>query len=300
MKRTIHVALAIQLAAFYFSFTGVCQTLRAQESPEVRFRLVQNCIMVVSVQADRSGPFEFVFDTGADTTVVDAAIAPQLSLAPLGGVEDSTIGGTRLLNRGLLTSLTLGSARVENLPVLVQDLSGVRRLDPHIQGIVGQNFLARFNYLIDYRARIIRIEQGIEIRDSVDGERVEMRRLADRTLVAVEAESRSRSGSAGLHLLLDSGASSLVLLSGPARALDLTSQLTAAALTSGGEARLQVGRLRTLRAGAVQFREVTVALPSTDPVANIGDGLLPTAIFQAVYVDNEDGFVVFNPRQRKN
>jgi hypothetical protein len=32
----------------------------------------------------------------------------------------------------------------------------------------------------------------------------------------------------------------------------------------------------------------------------MGDGLLPTILFRAVYVNNRDGFVVFNPRTRKN
>jgi hypothetical protein len=45
---------------------------------------------------------------------------------------------------------------------------------------------------------------------------------------------------------------------------------------------------------------LTAALPATEPAERIGDGLLPTALFQTLYVNNRDGFVVFNPRMKKN
>ena len=51
-----------------------------QAQSEIRFRLVRDSIIVVSMMADKEGPFDFVLDTGADTTIVDASFASKLSL----------------------------------------------------------------------------------------------------------------------------------------------------------------------------------------------------------------------------
>ena len=48
------------------------------------------------------------------------------------------------------------------------------------------------------------------------------------------------------------------------------------------------------------FHGVAAALPIVDPAERIGDGLLPTALFQSFYVNNREGFVIVNPRGKKN
>jgi hypothetical protein len=50
----------------------------------------------------------------------------------------------------------------------------------------------------------------------------------------------------------------------------------------------------------VQFHDIAVGLAAADPAERIGDGLLPTAFFNSLYVNNHNGFVVFNPRVKKN
>jgi len=45
---------------------------------------------------------------------------------------------------------------------------------------------------------------------------------------------------------------------------------------------------------------VTAALLAKEPGERIGDGMLPTALFQALYINNRQGFVVFSPQVRGN
>ena len=296
MKNTWNAGLAIRIALFYFTAAGICQNVQAQS--EVRFRQVRDCIIVVSVMADNKGPFDFVLDTGADTTIVDPSLASKLSLTPPpAGVQQTTLAGVRTLNRVSMATLAVGPAHVENLPVLVQDLAGLRKMDSHVEGVAGQDFLSHFNYLLDYRRHSIRFEQDAEIQGGVEGDRVPIEGGEHRMIVASEAQSVNR---AKLHLLLDSGANSVVLLPSASQSLSLSVQKNEIEATSAGQVELHVGVVRALTVGSQQFHDITVALSASEPAERIGDGLLPTVLFHALYVNNHDGFVVLNPQPRKN
>lgn len=295
MKNTSYARHAIRLAAFYFISAAVCQSIQAQS--EFRFRLFRETIIVVSLEADNDGPFDFVLDTGADTTIVDARLASRLSLASLSRVQQTTIAGSQTLTVSRLANLAAGAARVENLPVLVQDLAELKKMDSHIEGIAGQDFLSHFNYLIDYGKHSVRIEQGDEIRGSLKGDPVSIEVSGHRMIIASEAQSIGR---ANLHFLLDSGANSVVLLPGASREINLPVQESRGDVTSSGHVELKVGRIHMLKVGSQQFHDLVVALPATEPAARIGDGLLPTALFKSLYVNNHEGFVMLNPQPRKN
>jgi len=295
MKNTAHARLAIKIAVFYFIAGSFCQTIQAQS--QIHFRLVHDTIIVVSMMADSQGPFDFVLDTGADTTIVDPSLASRLSLAALGRAQQTTLAGSQALIVSSLANLSAGPAQVENLPVLVQDLSGLRKMDSHIEGIAGQDFLSHFNYLVDYWKRSVLIEQGDEIRGSVQGDLVPIEVSGHRMIIASEAQSV---GHANLRLLLDSGANSVVLQPGASQEINLPVQESRGDVTSSGHVELKVGRIRMLKVGSQEFHDLVVALPATEPAARIGDGLLPTALFKSLYVNNHEGFVMFNPRPRKN
>jgi len=295
MKKATLARLAITAAVFYFMVGGICQSIQAQS--EIRFRLVHDTLVVVSLTANGQGPFDFVLDTGADTTIVDPSLANTLSLVSTGSLQQTTLASTQTLTRSSIRSMAIGGGRVENVPVLVEDLGGLRNMDGRIEGIAGQNFLAHFNYLLDYRKHSVRIEQADEIQQALDGDRVPMDRGDHRMIVASEAQSVGR---AKLRLLLDSGANTVVLLPAASHALNLSAQESGVETTSSGEVGLHVGRVHALTVGSQQLHEIAVALASTAPAEQIGDGLLPTALFQSLYVNNREGFVVLNPHAKKN
>jgi len=294
MKYNVDLGLAVRVALFYFTLAGFCQIIRAQA--EIPFRTASNTLIIIALTANGEGPFNFIVDTGADTTIVDQSLASKVSLPPVSRVQQTTLAGVQTLARGSMQTLSAGPVKVENLPVLVQDLSGLRKLDSHVDGIAGQNFLAHFNYLLDYRKHVIQIELGNEIRDSIGGDRLSMESSGNRMFLASEAQSLDR---AKLRLLLDSGTNSIVLLRHASRILDVRPQKTGLEKTSSGSVRLGVGRIHLLTVGSEQFHNITVALPAAEPAERIGDGLLPTVLFQSLYVNNREGFVVLNPRQKE-
>lgn len=170
MKTRSYAGLAIKVALFYFTLTGLSQSLRAQT--ELRFRLAHNTLVVVPVMAGTEGPFDFVLDTGADTSVVDPSITRQLLMASTGSTEQTTLAGKQRLTAGRIHTLSIGSAQATDVSVLVQDLSELRQMDSRIVGIAGENFLSGFNYMLDYDKRVVRFENDNEIQDSLEGERV--------------------------------------------------------------------------------------------------------------------------------
>lgn len=295
MKKATLARLAIRGALFYFTLGVICQGIQAQS--EMRFRLVHDALVVVSLTADDQGPFDFILDTGADTTIVDPSLANTLSLVSAGSLQQTTLAGIQTLTRSSIRSMAIGGGRVENVPVLVEDLGGLRNMDRRIEGIAGQNFLAHFNYLLDYRKHSVRIEQADEIQQALDGTRVPMDRGDNRMIVAPEAQSVGRTK---LRLLLDSGANTVVLLPAALHSLSLLPQEGGVETTSSGNVGLHVGRLHALTVGSQQLHEIVVALAATAPAEQIGDGLLPTALFRSLYMNNREGFVVLNPRAKKN
>jgi predicted aspartyl protease len=286
--------MPIRIALVCLAIGGACQLLQAES--DLHFRLVNNTLIVVTLTSGQGGSFDFVLDTGTDTTVVDSSIASRLSFVPRDKVREVSFRGVTSVVRGAIPRLSAGLFRVDNVPVLVQDLANLRRLDARIHGIVGQNFLAHFNYLIDYRRQLVRIEWGKEIQDTIDGDHIAFESMENRMMVASEARSR---GSAQLSLLLDSGSNSLILLPTASKKLGLPRQANVLEEVSGGQMEMKAGRVRALTVGSIQFHDISALLPAIDPGVQMGDGLLPTKLFYAVYVNNREGFVVFNPRIRK-
>jgi predicted aspartyl protease len=297
MKNKLSPKMVIAAAVFYFTFVGFCQSIQAQT--QTRIRLVHDTVAIVSLTANGQGPFDFILDTGTNSTIVDPSIARRLSLALRDRIQLSTLGGTQTVTRSSLRTLAAGTAEVEDVEVLVQDLSELRRVDSNVQGIVGQNFLSHFNYVLDYRNRSLQFELGGEIRGTLADDPVRVEVSEDKMLVASEVQSR---GEARLWLLLDSGANMITLLRKPALALDGPTRQDWLELSASGQAGWKVDRMRALQVGTEKFHDVNVALPDTQPsdAERIEDGVLPTALFNAVYVNNREGFVVFNPRMKKN
>ncbi len=268
-----------------------------QDSREIPFRLVNGNLIVLSVKAGAGGAHNFILDTGADTTIVDLRLAAKLSMASLRPVQQTTLAGVRTLRRGLAPELSISGAEVRNLPVLVEDLSRLRQLDARLEGILGQDFLSHFNYLLDYRRKVLRVEAAQEIEDALVGDRVALEAGGKRMIVAGEGQGLRR---ATVRLMVDSGASSVVLMRNCAVALEVPAFENVREVTSSGNVELRTGRIRTLVVASQRFHEIAAVVSSADPVEPIGDGLLPTILFEALYVNNRDGFVVFNPRPRKN
>lgn len=291
-KRSYKPALKFILFALLCALTG--QTADAR-SP-VNFRLVKGCFVVIPVRVNGAGPFDFLLDTGTNTTLITPELARRLGLSAAGQVSLITPSGATATPRAVLDSLALGTKSVERLEVLYDGLPGVRSADAKILGVLGQNFLSCFNYLLDYRKRQIAFEEDGDLGNLAGGTRLRVERQEGKLIVNTQATAPSKET---WRLVLDSGASGLVLFA-PPFVVSEPARRAEGFLTPTDAARIPAsrGRLRGLRVGDERLFDVPFALvrdcPSREDRSE--DGLLPTCLFKAILFQNDRDVVVLNPR----
>jgi predicted aspartyl protease len=131
---------------------------------EVGFQLAHPSkpLILVSALANKRGPYQFVLDTGASTTLGSAELARELGLKSVTSPELCGAGGKLQASLDTLESLELGTARCEQLQVAVVDfLSPMSRtVGARLDGIVGYNFLKRYRITVDYPKGTVRFEEA--------------------------------------------------------------------------------------------------------------------------------------------
>jgi predicted aspartyl protease len=129
----ITFATSWMLTLFICSFT----TSPVLADPPVRFRLVKDYLIVVPVFVNGQGPFEFLLDTGTNSTVIHQKLAQQLGLRAVDRIIRYTPTGSQVISRASLNSLTVGSRTITNTEVLITEMRQTHLLDSRICGVLG-------------------------------------------------------------------------------------------------------------------------------------------------------------------
>ena len=285
--------VAVSGLFFFYVLSGVA----VRAASEIPFRLAGGRFVVVPVHIDGRGPFNFLLDTGTDTTLLTPGVAARLALRPTSRVVLATPAGTRAAARAEVRAVAVGPKLIGGGEVLIDELEEIRALDPRLDGVVGQNFLGRLNYSLDYSRKLLHVEEGQDAPPA--GARVPVAREEGKLFVSAPSKRRD---AAALRLLVDSAAGGLVLFDSPScrEALEIESPPGRAirASTNAGSLLARRGQLRSLHVGGEEFSDLPVALIAV--AAGAGprreDGLLPTSLFRSIYFNNAEGYVVLNPR----
>jgi hypothetical protein len=96
------------------------------------------------------GPYRFVLDTGSGGNMVDMSIAQTLGLIPTFRADLDTVAGIMRVAGSRIAEISLGSATASNQEILFSRLEGPHALSAEINGVLGQEFLAHFDYLLDF------------------------------------------------------------------------------------------------------------------------------------------------------
>lgn len=281
------------LGLMFLIYAQGAMVVRAEDT--VRLRLLGGRLPVVPVRIDDQGPFDFLLDTGTNSTLLTPELAARLRLRPTDRVTLITVAGERDVPRARLRKVEVGGNISADLEALVSGLEPLRRLDPRIRGVLGQNYLERFNYTLDYDGRAINFEGGGV---PPEGERVPFAMDEGKlVVVAFPGPPAARAW----RLVLDAAASGLVIFDDPpgALALSLRAESASLLLTEAGSGETRSARLRSLRVGGSRLEDVPVALlrGAAGGAARGEDGLLPTSLFRAIYFNHTGGYVIFNPKR---
>jgi predicted aspartyl protease len=236
--------------------------------------------VVVPVMLNDAGPFRFLLDTGSSRTAVSASAVRGLGVRAVASTTVVTPTGTARRPLVPFTHVRVGTAAPAGVLAMVVADGDVLR-GRQVDGLIGQDVLARLAFTIDYRDRRL-IWQSLAAVDDMPGERLMFDYEGGRPIVSLPQPSAS----APLRFVLDSGAGTIVLFPRPGRPQpDLTPLEIGRLRSVTGEQvvrrvrvdALVVGRLRLLDAEAI-------VVPQTASDV-LGDGLLPLHLFDRVTFD---------------
>jgi hypothetical protein len=191
--------------------------------------------------------------------------------------------------------------------VVIQDLGQIQAADPRIRGVLGENFLAHFDVLLDYSRKLLCLDEAKLMEKYLRGERIPLVTskhpetevpFSQRLVVSVNL---SDTGTRPILLQVDSGSDRPILYAGNR---ELEQPLLKRAKLQGPEvsdARREFAALplQDMRLGSRIVRNVLFVTPasgSKDIPDREEDGILATVLFQRVYVSHSDRFVIFDPR----
>ena len=293
-----------------FAFTSISSQAEAHCPGNIssfRPRIVAGALLVIPVKINHSGPFDFMVDTGSQLNVIDTALAAQLDLKSQGTVGLVTIAAYSKATIGVLDSMEVGSQVMVRPLVVVQDLGPLQTADRRIRGVLGENFLAHFDVLIDYSRGLLCLDEAKLMEKYLRGERIPLVTskhpgtdlpFAQRLVVSVNL---SDTGPRPVLLQVDSGSDGAMLYAGNR---ELEQPLLKRAKLQGPEvsdARRAFAVLppQDMRLGSRIFRNFPFVTPASAP-QNVPDreedGILATVLFQRVYISHSDRFVIFDPR----
>jgi hypothetical protein len=131
--------------------------------PEGRRNLVFAGVPVVEVAFDHAGPLHFLFDTGANGSMLTQAGLERLSEAPAFASAPGCIGGAgggdaKSLKVTPASTLTLDRQSVYPLNIQLHELP-VQEVPIVIDGLVGEDVLANFAVTIDARNGLVTVSK---------------------------------------------------------------------------------------------------------------------------------------------
>ncbi|HEY0131456.1 MAG TPA: aspartyl protease family protein [Allosphingosinicella sp.] len=219
----------------------------------------------VEVRVNGRGPYQFVVDSGADTSVVGLRIARDLQL-PLGTpVTLNNMTDRNIVDRVRVESLSLGPSIIRNL-----QLPALREADLGGAGMIGIDALARQRLMMDFEKRLIRVEDASRPAKSQPGDIVVTARLQRGQLILTEVKA----GRVTLDAVIDTG--SQITIGNKAlrdrllrRRIGRFKTVTATGVT-GKTVQLELALVGELRLGSVILRNVPMAFADVPPFEVFG------------------------------
>jgi hypothetical protein len=292
--------LSLLLSFCAASTHAVSAALDQAANTNLPVRIIGGHLMVVSVSINDRGPFDFLVDTGTNTTLIDPALVKELGLTPKDSLQLASLGSSTNVPRYYFQTFRVGPASVSNQEALGVPLPQITALDRKIRGVLGMNFLLHFSFRLNYDRRTLELYPFPEAADVPAGLRVPVEINESRLLIKV-ASSASPRGS--WKLALDSGIAQFLIFQ--ARILPPSGPGAC-----GGKANclMQVStNLADHSASTMLLHDVSIAealLPETQVVvlrndlqkpSDPQDGLLPAAPFHSVFFDRTNATVIFSP-----
>ncbi|MFL6374307.1 MAG: aspartyl protease family protein [Pyrinomonadaceae bacterium] len=250
-------------------------------STELPFRTVNNLILITA-SVNGSKPGTFIFDTGAESTVVDTAFADSLRLKKSGKTTGNGAAGSATAGVIKNANITVGGLRAAGMTVYSLPLgSFTPSFAVPIDGIIGNDIIGKVVAQIDYAKGVLRLIQPSVFSAPTNADMVPL--LIDGGLPFIKTDVTPISGKPiDARMEIDTGSTGAVLLNSPfvqkhALVKTLPASLEKKTGGVGGTGASRVGRLSSLKFGTTTLRDPIVVLYSGtkgDNASSEYDGLI--------------------------
>ena len=252
---------------------------------------------VIPVTLNGTGPYDFLLDTGTNTTVIDTALFNLLGLHPEGSVELQSPTNVNVEVRSSVEDVGVGEVSGKDLEVVILPKLPFGPDCRRMRGILGENFLKYFDLLIDNQHRQVTLDAGTGLADSLQGERLPVATapvagaIEYRPIVTITLQDFDRHP---VKVLLDSGTQVMVMF-----------QQRVQTLGSGGAIRTVNGALpcsqsRDWLGWGKAISTVVLTLTCERSAETLQDhiGNLPTSLFHQIFISHPGSYVIVNPVKR--
>ena len=227
----------------------------------VTFRLAgsKQALILLPVFVDGRGPYSFVLDTGAGSTVVSNELADALAL-PRGEKQDGRgAAGKMTLVKSQVPSLTVGDETIESFPVSVTDLSFLgRAMGVQVDGALGQTFLRHFAMTLDYATNALTLRRPVGGTErALDEREIAFQWANAEDLLVVVPVFVNKKGP--YDFALDTGASSTVISLELAAECGLATEKISQLTAGGGNGIVSRVQLGSLSVGAARQENLAAA-----------------------------------------
>lgn len=269
-------------------------------------RRVQGDLIVVRVLINRTGPYDFLVDTGSQISTIDPVLALNLHLRIEGTTGVSGVGTRSRTPFAYLDLIEVGSHSVPKLPTVIQDIAEFKAADSRIRGILGENFLARFDLLIDNRRQILCLDESRSLAQAVKGKHIPLVQLHGPRdnlpfmrpiIVSVRLTIADM---APVLLRLDSGSNVALLYAAQARLLKASVGRAPMLkrMVNGVKQAFAVLPAQDILVETCGVRQVSFVTPMNEVDSGTSpreDGLLPTAAFERVFISYPETYAILYP-----
>jgi predicted aspartyl protease len=274
---------------------------------EVPFRVVAGHA-IVSVTVNGAGPFDFILDNGCVTSIVDPEIAQRLTMPVVGQATLVSVSREAAVFVVMAKEIKLDGMAASNLEVMVDPLRGPKSIKPTIHGVLGEDFLQKFDFLLDNKEQRLVFEQepGVLL-SMMEGTRLDLQRQSSPegrspyTQLVVHGRSLELGGR-DFAMQLDSGTDTTILFLRVNGTLFLNQHTGMATVIEDGRRQgAQLVRVPNFRVGKVSLTDMPLAIMDDRPDLPAGvDGALPTWLFHSIYFSHSGGFLILNPSKTKH
>ncbi|MCL6741324.1 retroviral-like aspartic protease family protein [Sphingomonas sp. RB56-2] len=221
--------------------------------------------MTVEVMVNGQGPYHFLVDSGADTSVVGLKIARDLQLKAGTPLVLNGMTATSIVDSVVVDELALGQSRVHDLEVPVlreEDLGG--------QGMLGIDSLINQRLMMDFEKLVIKVEDAHEPAQVLDGEIVVTARRQRGQLILTEVTAVKLP----IEAVIDTG--SEITIGNVALRDKLIRRnrdkffTVATTGVTGVTVNLEMARIAELKLGGITLRNVPIAFADVPPFKVFG------------------------------